>query len=183
MGHHDPATTRVTRAARLPRRRSRALRNVKPAAVLTGMLVSLPLVVLAWVILQGSPWVWASAVLGEHVLGGGLAGGMARRSPGLNGALSAAMCPVLLVAGFAATYVVYNGILYGPANIVPDYLDSLPEIREFVTDEEFFGAFVFALMVAAYTSVAILVGLVSGGVVGRLFSGRLRGAGGLRAGS
>ncbi|CAA9384757.1 MAG: hypothetical protein AVDCRST_MAG03-183 [uncultured Rubrobacteraceae bacterium] len=37
-------------------------------------------------------------MLGAHILGGLLAGGMARRSPGLNGALSAALGPVLLVA-------------------------------------------------------------------------------------
>jgi hypothetical protein len=128
--------------------RSGALRHVKPTAVLSGALVSLALVVLAEVILfdppapdveQGSTWVWASAVLGAHILGGLVAGSMARRSPGLNGALSAALCPVLLVAGYIAFVILYNLILYGPRDIIPDYLNSLPEIREFVTDEEFFG--------------------------------------------
>ncbi len=130
-----------------------------------------------------STWVWASAVLGAHVLGGGLAGRMARRSPGLNGALSAALCPVLLVAGYFALISIYNLILYGPTGIIPDYLNSIPEIREFLTDEEMFGAVVLALIMAVYTSVAVLVGLVSGGVAGRLFSDPLHDAGGLRAGS
>lgn len=168
------------------------MRNVKPAAVLTGALVSLALVVAAWMILfdvpaphaeQGPTWVWASAVLGAHVLGGLVAGGMAHRSAGLNGALSAALCPVLLVAGYFAFVIVHGLVLHGPTGIIPDNLNSILEIREFLTDEEMGGAFVLALMMAVYTSVAVLVGLVSGGVAGRLFSGPPRGAGGLRAGS
>lgn len=160
------------------------LGGLKPTAVAAGTMATLALVVLTNTVVSdlsdpqievGFPWGWASAVLGAHILGGLLAGGAARRSPGLNGALSGALCPVLLVAGFAAFHVVYNGILYGPANIVPDYLDSLPEIREFVTDEEFLGATLFALVMAVYTFAAVLVGFVAGSLAGRAKSSSVNG--------
>ena len=73
-------------------------------------------------------------------------------------------------AAYFALVVFYDLILHGPAGIVPDYLNSPAKIREFVTDEESFGAFVLTLAMAVYTSVAVLVGLPSGSVADRFRS-------------
>ena len=144
-----------------------------------GTVVTLALMALAYAVLfdlsdpyigRGFPWGWAMAVLGAHVLGGFVAGGAAGRSPGLNGALSALLCPVLYVAGFFAFGIFYNLVLHGPAGLIPDYLNSAAEIREFLTDEEMAGALVLALVMAVYTSIAVFVGFVSGGAAGRFRS-------------
>lgn len=156
------------------------MRNVKPGAVAAGTAVSLALIASAYVVFfvvsephyidGGFPWAWCLAVLGAHTLGGLVAGGLVRRSPGLNGALSALLCPILVISGYCIFGISYNLILHGPASLVPNNLNSLAEVREFVTDEEFVGAYMLAAILAIYTFVAMLTSLTAGSVAGRLRS-------------
>ena len=144
---------------------------------MAGALLTLALLVPIWVVGSDVPsseqeplWVWALVAAGAHALGGALAGVMARRSPEVNGALSAALCPVLLVAGYVSFIILYNLVLHGPAGVVPDYLNSPTEIREFVADEEFFGFLVLAGAVVVWATFAVPVGYAAGSLAGRLRS-------------